>query len=94
MPNVSAVRVSGRSPDICALLAEALHGVFDFLVVRPAAVGADEVLGAGGWIDLTAVEAAELVVMPPDGVQVWQTVAPCFERLLGNDGSKKPVALT
>ncbi len=51
------------------------------------------VIEAGGWIDLTAVEAAELVVMPPDDVQVWQTVTRCFERLLGYEGSKKPVAL-
>ncbi len=52
-----------------------------------------QVIEAGGWIDLTAVEAAELVVMPPDGVQVWQKVARCFERLLGHDGGKRPAAL-
>ena len=38
-------------------------------------------------------ESAELVVMSPDGVQVWQTVARCFERLLGNDGGKRQTTL-
>lgn len=51
------------------------------------------VIETGGWIDLTAVEVAELVVLPPDGVQVWQKVARCFERLLGHEGSNKPEAL-
>ncbi len=50
-------------------------------------------LESGGWIDLMAVDAAELVVMPPDGVQVWQKVVRCCERLLGHEGSKKPAAL-
>lgn len=52
-----------------------------------------QVIEAGGWIDLTAVEAAELVVLPPEGVQVWQKVTRCFERFLGHEGSKKPAAL-
>ena len=52
-----------------------------------------QVIETGGWIDLTAVEAAEFVVLPPDGVQVWQKVARCIERLLGHDSCKKPAAL-
>ena len=52
-----------------------------------------QVIETGGWIDLTAVEAAELVVMPPEEVQVWQKVTRCFERLLGHEGSKKPATL-
>ena len=51
------------------------------------------VIESGGWIDLTAVEAAELVVLPPEGVQVWQKVSRCFERLLGHEGGKRPAAL-
>ena len=49
-----------------------------------------QVIETGGWIDLTAVEAAELVVLPPDGVRAWQRVARCFERLLGHGGGKRP----
>ena len=64
-------------------------------------VGAEQRLGAeqtfviesGGWIDLMAVESMELLVLPPDGVQVWQRVVRCCERLLGHEGSKKPAAL-
>lgn len=47
----------------------------------------------GGWIDLMAVEASELLVLPPDGIRVWQKVARCFERLLGSDGGKRSAAL-
>jgi hypothetical protein len=52
-----------------------------------------QVIETGGWIDLTAVQAAELVVLPPEEVQVWQKVARCFESLLGHEGGKQPAAL-
>jgi hypothetical protein len=51
------------------------------------------VIEIGGWIDLMAVEAAELLVLPPQGVQVWQRVVRGLERLLCYEGSKKPAAL-
>lgn len=50
-------------------------------------------LESGGWIDLTATEAAELLVLPPQGLQVWQRVVRGLERLMGNEGRKKPVVL-
>ena len=50
-------------------------------------------LESGGWIDLTATEAAELLVLPPQGVQVWQRVVRGLERLMGHEGRKKSVVL-
>ena len=40
-------------------------------------------LESGGWSDLTAVEAAELLVLPPNGVQVWRRMVRGLERLVG-----------
>ena len=40
-------------------------------------------LESGGWIDLTAAEAVELLVLPPQGLQVWQRVVRGLERLMG-----------
>jgi hypothetical protein len=50
-------------------------------------------LESGGWIDLKAVEATELLVLPPDGARVWQRVVRGVERLLGYEDGKRPVAL-
>jgi hypothetical protein len=50
-------------------------------------------LEGGGWIDLMATEAAELLMLPPQGLQVWQRVVRRLERLVGNEGRKKPVVL-
>ncbi len=50
-------------------------------------------LEGGGWIDLTATEAAELLVLPPQGLQVWRRVVRGLERLVGHEGRKKPVVL-
>ncbi len=50
-------------------------------------------LESGGWIELTAAEAAELLVLPPQGLQVWQRVVRGLERLMGHEGRKKPVVL-
>jgi hypothetical protein len=50
-------------------------------------------LESGGWIDLTATEAAELLVLPQQGFQVWQRVVQGLERLIGHDGRKKPAEL-
>jgi len=47
----------------------------------------------GGWIDLTATEAAELLVLPPQGLQVWRRVVQGLEWLMGNEGRKKPAVL-
>ena len=58
-------------------------------------LGSEQVLTleSGGWIDLIAVEGAELLVLPPQGLQVWQRVARGVERLIGNQGRKKQVVL-
>ncbi len=50
-------------------------------------------LESGGWVDLMAVEAAEFVVLPPEGVQVWRKVVRGLERLMGHEGGKKPMVL-
>ena len=58
-------------------------------------LGSEQVLTleSGGWIDLTAAEAAELLVLSPQGFQVWQRVVRGLERLMGHEGRKKPVVL-
>ena len=50
-------------------------------------------LEGGGWIDLTATEAAELLVLPSQGLQIWQRLVRGLERLVGHEGRKKPVVL-
>lgn len=40
-----------------------------------------------------ASEAAELLVLPPQGFQVWQRVVLGLERLVGHYDGKKPVVL-
>jgi hypothetical protein len=51
------------------------------------------VIESGGWIDLMPVETAELLVLPPEEVQVWQRVARGVERLLGHVDHKKTATL-
>lgn len=76
-----------------------VRGPLQWLAETPVAaeqrLGSEQVLTleSGGWIDLTATEAAELLMLPPQGLQVWQRVARGVERLMGNQGRKKQVVL-
>lgn len=76
-----------------------VRGPLQWLAETPVApeqpLGLEQVLTleGGGWIDLMAAEAAELLVLPPQGLQVWRRVARGLERLMGNEGRKKPLVL-
>ncbi len=76
-----------------------VRGPLQWLAETPVApeqrLGSEQALTLenGGWIDLTAAEAAELLVLPPQGLQILQRVAQGLERLMGHDGRKKPVVL-
>ena len=76
-----------------------VRGPLQWLAETPVALeqrlGSEQALTleSGGWIDLTAAEAAEFLVLPPQGLQVWRRVARGLERLMGHDGQKKQVAL-
>jgi hypothetical protein len=76
-----------------------VRGPLQWLAETPVApeqrLGAEQALTleGGGWIDLTATEAAELLVLPPQGPQVWQRVAQGLERLMRYEGRKKPAML-
>ena len=66
-----------------------VRGPLQWLAETPVApeqrLGSEQALTleSGGWIDLTAIEAAELLVLPPQGLQVWQRVVRGLERLVG-----------
>ncbi len=76
-----------------------VRGPLQWLAETPVALeqrlGAEQALTleGGGWIDLTATDVAELLVLPPQGLQVWQRVVRGVERLMGHDGRKKPAVL-
>lgn len=76
-----------------------VRGPLQWLAETPVAaeqrLGSEQALTleSGGWIDLTATEAAELLMLPPQGLQVWQRVVRGLERLMGHEGRKKPVLL-
>lgn len=76
-----------------------VRGPLQWLAETPVALeqrlGAEQALTleGGGWIDLTAAEAAELLVLPPQGLQVWRRVARGLERILGHEGRNKPATL-
>ena len=76
-----------------------VHGPLQWLAETPVAPEQRLVseqalmLESGGWIDLMAGEAAELLVLLPNGVQVWQRVVRGLESLKGHEGRKKPVVL-
>lgn len=76
-----------------------VRGPLQWLAETPVApeqgLGSEQALTleSGGWIDLTAAEAAELLVLPPQGLQVWQRVVRGLERLMGHDGRKKQAVL-
>lgn len=64
-----------------------VRGPLQWLAETPVALeqrlGSEQVLTleSGGWIDLMPVEAAELLVLPPEEVHIWQRVARGVERL-------------
>ena len=76
-----------------------VRGPLQWLAETPVALeqrlGSEQALTleGGGWIDLMASEAAELLVLPTQGLQVWRRVARGVERLMGNQGRKKQVVL-
>lgn len=76
-----------------------VRGPLQWLAETPVApeqrVGSEQALTleSGGWIDLMAFEAAELLVLPPQGLQIWQRMVRGVERLLGYEGRKKPATL-
>ncbi len=65
-----------------------VRGPLQWLAETPVApeqrLGAEQALTleGGGWIDLIAVEGAELLVLAPDGIRVWQRVVRGLERLM------------
>mgnify|MGYP001334050992 FL=1 len=76
-----------------------VRGPLQWLAETP--VAAEQRLGSeqaltlegGGWINLAATDVAEILVLPPQGFQVWQRVVLGLERLVGHESRKKPVVL-
>ena len=42
----------------------------------------------GGWINLHALSATGVVLIPPEGVALWRQVGRCLEALFGTDKAK------
>lgn len=75
---------------VLLLVGEAeLHGPPEWLaeaMVRPRwRLGAEQIWQAerGGWIELAALSALQVLVIPPDGVAWWRRVGRCLDAVFG-----------
>jgi hypothetical protein len=86
LPGTTLLVISGR-----LRLCRPPRWLAEHMVSAVESIGPEQVsvIEAETWIELSAIETARAVLIPPDSVPFWSQVGDCLQRLFGPGGQRR-----